>query len=155
MGLVILNILGLLQTCLAGSGAAALPATLHLASSRTFCTACFNMLAPYIGYLAAAHNKTSLFQSAHLFHVLSKYVNASCQAVVVTDPVLATAVLRSKNLDKLRFQYSFLDPVCGSVRPLHTICIGVKVGSWRACSTQRLLQECHSNAACCDGGQHM
>ena len=35
----------------------------------------------------------------------------TCQAVVVTDPVLATAVLRSKDLDKLRFQYSFLDPV--------------------------------------------
>ena len=29
----------------------------------------------------------------------------------MTDPVLATAVLRSKDLDKLRFQYSFLDPV--------------------------------------------
>lgn len=39
--------------------------------------------------------------------------SAACgrQAVVVTDPVLATAVLRSRDLDKLRFQYSFLDPV--------------------------------------------
>ena len=33
------------------------------------------------------------------------------QAVVVTDPVLATSILRSRHLDKLRFQYSFLDPV--------------------------------------------
>jgi hypothetical protein len=31
--------------------------------------------------------------------------------VVVTDPVLATSILRSRHLDKLRFQYSFLDPV--------------------------------------------
>ena len=74
---------------------------------------------------------------------------------MVTDPVLATAVLRSKDLDKMRFQYSFLDPVHGSLRPLHTICIAVTVGSWRACSIQHLLQEFHSNAACCDGGQHM
>jgi len=31
--------------------------------------------------------------------------------VVVKDPVLATSILRSRHLDKLRFQYSFLDPV--------------------------------------------
>lgn len=34
-----------------------------------------------------------------------------CQVVCITDPVLATQVLRSKVVDKLRFQYSFLDPV--------------------------------------------
>ena len=34
-----------------------------------------------------------------------------CQCVMITDPVLATQVLRSKVVDKLRFQYSFLDPV--------------------------------------------
>lgn len=33
------------------------------------------------------------------------------QAVCITDPVLATHVLRSKHVDKLRFKYSFLDPV--------------------------------------------
>ena len=33
------------------------------------------------------------------------------QVVCITDPVLATQVLRSKVVDKLRFQYSFLDPV--------------------------------------------
>jgi hypothetical protein len=33
------------------------------------------------------------------------------QAVCITDPVLATEVLRSKVVDKIRFQYSFLDPV--------------------------------------------
>ena len=33
------------------------------------------------------------------------------QVVCITDPVLATHVLRSKHVDKLRFQYSFLDPV--------------------------------------------
>ncbi len=36
------------------------------------------------------------------------------QAVVVTDPTLAHEVLRHKALDKFRFQYSFLDPVCAS-----------------------------------------
>lgn len=34
------------------------------------------------------------------------------QVVVITDPVLGTHVLRSKMLDKVRFQYHFLDPVC-------------------------------------------
>lgn len=29
----------------------------------------------------------------------------------MTDPILARAVLRSKYLDKFRFQYSFLDEV--------------------------------------------
>ncbi len=33
------------------------------------------------------------------------------QAVLITDPVLATQVLRSKVVDKMRFAYSFLDPV--------------------------------------------
>lgn len=35
----------------------------------------------------------------------------SAQAVLITDPVLATQVLRSKVVDKMRFAYSFLDPV--------------------------------------------
>ena len=33
------------------------------------------------------------------------------QAVVITDPVLATQILRNKAVDKLRFMYSFLDVV--------------------------------------------
>lgn len=33
------------------------------------------------------------------------------QCVCITDPVLATQVLQSKVVDKLRFPYSFLDPV--------------------------------------------
>ena len=33
------------------------------------------------------------------------------QCVCITDPVLATQVLRSKAVDKMRFPYSFLDPV--------------------------------------------
>lgn len=33
------------------------------------------------------------------------------QAIVITDPLLARYVLRSKLLDKFRFLYSFLDPV--------------------------------------------
>ena len=38
--------------------------------------------------------------------------SATCvQAVCITDPVLATQVLQSKVVDKLRFPYSFLDPV--------------------------------------------
>lgn len=48
-------------------------------------------------------------------HVKKKHFDVATatllQAVVVTDPVLATAVLRSRDLDKLRFHYSFLDPV--------------------------------------------
>ena len=33
------------------------------------------------------------------------------QVICITDPVLATQMLRSKAVDKLRFQYSFLDVV--------------------------------------------
>ena len=33
------------------------------------------------------------------------------QVVCITDPVLATQILRSKHFDKIRFHYSFLDPV--------------------------------------------
>lgn len=33
------------------------------------------------------------------------------QCVIITDPVLATQLLRSKVVDKMRFAYSFLDPV--------------------------------------------
>ena len=35
----------------------------------------------------------------------------AAQAIVITDPLLARYVLRSKLLDKFRFLYSFLDPV--------------------------------------------
>ncbi len=38
-------------------------------------------------------------------------MSACVQAVVITDPVLATQILRSKAVDKLRFMYSFLDVV--------------------------------------------
>ena len=38
-------------------------------------------------------------------------MGARVQAVVITDPVLATQILRSKAVDKLRFMYSFLDVV--------------------------------------------
>ena len=36
---------------------------------------------------------------------------ASAQVVCITDPVLATQIMRSKHFDKIRFHYSFLDPV--------------------------------------------
>ena len=39
------------------------------------------------------------------------------QCVCITDPVLATQVLRSKVVDKMRFPYSFLDPVMPSPHP--------------------------------------
>ena len=39
------------------------------------------------------------------------------QCVCITDPVLATQVLRSKVVDKMRFPYSFLDPVRPSPLP--------------------------------------
>ena len=34
--------------------------------------------------------------------------------MIITDPVLATQVLRNKAVDKLRFMYSFLDVVRAS-----------------------------------------
>ena len=37
------------------------------------------------------------------------------QVVVVTDPGLARGLLRSKLLDKFRYQYSYLDPVSAPV----------------------------------------
>ncbi len=37
--------------------------------------------------------------------------SCAMQCVCITDPVLATQVLQSKVVDKLRFPYSFLDPV--------------------------------------------
>ncbi|KAK9832710.1 hypothetical protein WJX81_002799 [Elliptochloris bilobata] len=49
-------------------------------------------------------------------------------AVVITDPVLATAVLRSRDLDKMRFQYSFLDPFLGGANML----TGPTDEHWRA-----------------------
>ena len=42
---------------------------------------------------------------------------APVQAVVITDPVLATQILRSKAVDKLRFMYSFLDVVRSAIYP--------------------------------------
>ena len=56
------------------------------------------------------------------------------QVVCITDPVLATHVLRSKHVDKLRFQYSFLDPVSPLLRNIkwqsrHGSCIGSEA-SW-------------------------
>ena len=41
----------------------------------------------------------------------SSAIGPCVQAVVITDPVLATQILRSKAVDKLRFMYSFLDVV--------------------------------------------
>ena len=39
------------------------------------------------------------------------------QCVCITDPVLATQVLHSKVVDKMRFPYSFLDPARPSPLP--------------------------------------
>ena len=46
--------------------------------------------------------------------ILMQAMSTACcgaQAIVITDPLLARYVLRSKLLDKFRFLYSFLDPV--------------------------------------------
>ena len=56
------------------------------------------------------------------------------QAVCITDPVLATHVLRSKHVDKLRFKYSFLDPVSPprptpDARNLHSSCKAVSLAA--------------------------
>ena len=48
----------------------------------------------------------------HPEHRRHEVSGALCeQAVVITDPVLATQILRNKAVDKLRFMYSFLDVV--------------------------------------------
>ena len=59
--------------------------------------------------------------------------NASrvAQAIIITDPLLARYVLRSKLLDKFRFLYSFLDPV-------GCLC----------CSSSQSSTPCLANASC-------
>lgn len=49
--------------------------------------------------------------------------NCTLQAVIITDPVLATCVLRDKVLDKVRFQYHFLDPVRNCFLSKQVLCI--------------------------------
>ena len=40
-------------------------------------------------------------------------MSATCtQVVCITDPALAMDILKSPHVDKVRFLYSFLDPVC-------------------------------------------
>lgn len=61
------------------------------------------------------------------------------QAVVITDPILAALVLRDKVLDKVRFQYHFLDPVratqLGRVFCRHAMFLTHLICSTLACST--------------------
>ena len=40
------------------------------------------------------------------------------KVVCITDPVLATQIMRSKHFDKIRFHYSFLDPMRSSYAPI-------------------------------------
>ena len=63
------------------------------------------------------HYPVHALQAMHaLRHVSNSIIRTKLlvQVVCITDPVLATHVLRSKHVDKLRFQYSFLDPVSPS-----------------------------------------
>ena len=50
------------------------------------------------------------------------------QGIVITDPVLARRVLRSKYLDKFRFVYSFLDEFLGGT----SVLTGHSNGHWKA-----------------------
>ena len=50
------------------------------------------------------------------------------QGIVITDPVLARHVLRSKYLDKFRFVYSFLDEFLGGT----SVLTGHSNGHWKA-----------------------
>ena len=50
------------------------------------------------------------------------------QGIVITDPVLARHVLRSKYLDKFRFVYSFLDEFLGGT----SVLTGHTNGHWKA-----------------------
>ena len=62
----------------------------------------------------------SLFLALNLFFSLLSFLpsllhlslnSSPLQAIVITDPALATHVCRSKLLDKFRFQYHFMDEV--------------------------------------------
>ncbi|CAL5224557.1 g7259 [Coccomyxa viridis] len=55
---------------------------------------------------------------AERFGPIFKFRVLCFHVVCITDPVLATHVLRSKHVDKLRFQYSFLDPFLGGTNLL-------------------------------------
>ncbi|EIE19060.1 cytochrome P450 [Coccomyxa subellipsoidea C-169] len=55
---------------------------------------------------------------AEQFGPIFKFRIMCFHVVCITDPVLATQVLRSKVVDKLRFQYSFLDPFLGGTNML-------------------------------------
>ncbi|CAL8464666.1 g4201 [Coccomyxa elongata] len=55
---------------------------------------------------------------AEQFGPLFKFRIMCFHVVCITDPALATQVLRSKVVDKLRFQYSFLDPFLGGTNML-------------------------------------
>ena len=53
---------------------------------------------------------------------------------MITDPVLATQILRSKAVDKLRFMYSFLDVVNTFTQPsaVPPCCLSLaETQSWR------------------------
>ncbi|KAK9801866.1 hypothetical protein WJX73_003752 [Symbiochloris irregularis] len=73
-------------------------------------------------------------------------------AVVITDPVLATCVLRDKVLDKVRFQYHFLDPFLGGVNiltgPTDDHWRAVRKGVSPAFSAVRMRDACNVVAQC-------
>ena len=50
-------------------------------------------------------------EKKNMFPLINPPFFLSPQAIVITDPALATHVCRSKLLDKMRFQYHFLDQV--------------------------------------------
>lgn len=55
---------------------------------------------------------------ANVYGPVTRFRVMHYQGVIVTDPILARAVLRSPHLDKFRFQYSFLDEFLGGVNLL-------------------------------------
>jgi len=59
----------------------------------------------------ASHPSRSLSLALSQPTSLLKKKNQKRQAIVITDPALATHVCRSKLLDKFRFQYHFMDEV--------------------------------------------
>ena len=65
---------------------------------------------------------------AHSFPLHDKKLFIELQGIVITDPVLARHVLRSKYLDKFRFVYSFLDEFLGGT----SVLTGHTNGHWKA-----------------------
>ncbi|CAK0787662.1 hypothetical protein CVIRNUC_010884 [Coccomyxa viridis] len=72
----------------------------------------------FMGLIVSRQPHRYATKLAEKFGPIFKFRVLWYHAVCITDPVLATHVLRSKHVDKLRFKYSFLDPFLGGTNLL-------------------------------------